>query len=97
MENNTIWTKLGSVIYIIILCFLIGYLFSCTRKPEFYDKSGRGFYTNHRCIHDTSYTEFSYHYGYNFFRGKYEYHLGPHNVNKCLEYQIDTIEIKTDE
>ena len=40
---------------------------------------------------------YDYHYGYNFFRGKYEFHLGPHTVNKCLEYRIDTIEIKKDE
>lgn len=95
--NSNNWIKFASVVYIILLCFIIGYLFSCTREPEFYDKSGRGFYTDHRCIKDTSYNTYDYHYGYNFFRGKYEFHLGPHTVNKCLEYRIDTIEIKKDE
>jgi hypothetical protein len=75
----------------LVLCVV--FLTSCERKPEFFI-NGKGYYTQSRCIKDTTYTEWCYHYGYNFFSGKYEMHWGNDTKNECLESVIDTIQVK---
>lgn len=74
-----------------ILCFL---LFSCTRKAEFY-RNGKGYYTDIVCLRTETKSEYGYEYGFNPLTLTYEYYAGFHDVDYCVEYRIDTIEIKT--
>ena len=77
----------------LVLCVVLLSLFSCKKEPEFFI-NGKGYYTKIRCVKDTTYTKFCYHYGYNFFSGKYEMHWGNDTKNECLESVVDTIEVK---
>lgn len=86
-------TKKSSNFIKLLLCAVLLFSISCKHKPEFY-KNGKGYYTSERCVKDTTYTEWCYHYGYNFFRGKYEFHWGNDRKYECLEYVTDTVEIK---
>lgn len=79
-----------NLIYFIII---FSSLISCKPKPKFFI-DGKGYYTRNRCVKDTTYRKYSYHYGYNFISGKYEMHWGYNTKHKCLEYVTDTIEVK---
>ncbi len=75
---------------VILLCVLF---FGCKPEPEFYI-NGKPFYTRSRCVESKTETNLEYHYGYNMFRGRYEYHYGPHMKTECVRSIIDTVEIK---
>ena len=68
-------------------------LISCKQKPEFFI-NGEGYYTRNRCVKDTTYGTYNYHYGYNFISGKYEMHWGYQTKYECLKHVTDTIKIK---
>lgn len=73
-----------------ILAFTL--MLSCERKPEFCI-NGKGYYTETRCVKDSSWEEFGYHYGYNIMSGKFEFHNGIEFKRECIEQVVDTIEI----
>lgn len=78
---------------IILSIFILSILIiSCKRKADLYI-NGKPFYISERCIKDTSWTEWGYHYGLSY-RGKMEFHYGPQSKSNCLVSVIDTIEIK---
>ena len=68
-------------------------LLSCKKDPEFMI-NGKQYYTEDRCLKDTTYTKFTYRYGYNTSSNRYENCFGPESVTECLIKTIDTIEIK---
>lgn len=90
MFKNTKQTRNLAKLMLVAVFFSIT---SCKKEPEFFI-NGKGYYTQSRCVKDTSYTKFCYHYGYNFFRGKYEMHWGNDRKYECLESVIDTIAVK---
>jgi hypothetical protein len=76
-----------------LLCVVFISFFGCKRKAKFFINN-KGYYTQNRCVKDTTYTKWCYHYGYNFFSGKYEMHWGNDRKYECLESVVDTIEVK---
>lgn len=72
--------------------FLLIFLLSCRRDPEFFI-NGIPYYTESRCIKDTTYYENTHHYVFSSF-GKLVLIYGPEEKHECLNYCIDTIEIK---
>lgn len=79
-----------SKIYLVLLVLLA----SCKPKPEFFI-DGKPYYTRTKCVKWEEEYQYNYHLGFNYFTGKYEYHLGPHFESVCKENRTDTIEIKT--
>lgn len=77
-------------LYSLILVFLF---IGCKPKPEFYI-DGKPYYTNTHCVKSHIETKYGYHWGYNMFSGKYEWHWGSYTENVCDESRTDTIEIK---
>ncbi len=77
------------LVLVLSLLFLIG----CKPDPEFYI-NGKPYYTCSRCVKSHTIRECGYHYGYNPFRGKFEYHFGNYSKTICDESKVDTIEIK---
>lgn len=80
------------------ILFLVAISFICLsnkgcfhHEPEFVI-DGIGYYTSERCLRDTNYSKYCWHYGYNVWNGKFEYHWGIDNKHECLEYTIDTIQ-----
>lgn len=88
MKKLILNTRLSHIAYL-LLCTV---LFSCKPDAEFFIK-GKPYYTQTRCVRDTTYQDFCYHYGFSY-RGKFEWHWGFETKNKCLEETIDTIRIK---
>ena len=74
-----------------ILCCVL--FLGCKPEPELYI-NGKPFYTRSRCVESETETIWEYHYGYNTFRGKYEFHYGPNTKTECVKSVIDTVEIK---
>lgn len=66
--------------------------YGCKKEPEFFI-NGKGYYTENKCVKDTSYFKWDYRYGYSY-RGKLEFYWGHHLTYECLETAVDTIEIK---
>lgn len=77
--------------YLTLLILIVS--IGCTQKPQFYI-NGKPYYRNLRCIENKTETKCEWHYGYNMFRGKWEYHYGPNTKTECVKYAFDTIEIK---
>jgi hypothetical protein len=75
--------------FLFIVIIALGFV-SCKREPEFYI-NGKPYYTENKCIKDTTYKVYGYHFGYHF--GKLKWHLGFYKKHKCLEETIDTIPI----
>ena len=75
-----------------MLCLVFFSFCSCKKEPDFFI-NGKGYYTENRCVKDTSYYKWSYEYGYSY-RGKMEFYWGNHRQYKCLESVVDTIEVK---
>ena len=67
--------------YLIVICLIF---YSCKRKPEFYI-NGKAYYTQTNCTESKTETIWSWHWGYNFFRGKWEWHYGPEFKTICLK------------
>lgn len=63
------------------------------REPEF-TIDGVGYYTVKNCVKDTSWTEYCYHYGYDYWKGEFRWHWGYDQKSECLEYVTDTIAIE---
>lgn len=78
---------------LILIAFISLFLFSCTRKPEFFI-DGKPYYTKKTCIKSVKVKKNGYHYDYNLITGKYDYHFGDYTETKCVSFKIDTIEIK---
>lgn len=76
-----------------LLLILTLFTFGCKMEPEFYI-DGKPYYDVERCVKSHTESAYGYHYGYNTFRGKYEYHMGHYTKTICDESKIDTIEIK---
>jgi hypothetical protein len=76
-----------------LLFLSLVFLFGCKREPDFYI-DGKPYYTRTYCVKSHTVSDFGYHYGYNPFRGKYEYHVGQYTKTICDEYKTDTIAIK---
>ena len=66
---------------------------NCQPEPEF-TIDGIDYYTRKKCLRSVSETTYEYHYGYSYLAGKYQYHYGPITQTVCIEYKIDTIQIK---
>jgi len=73
----------------LILIITILLLTGCVKK---FTKDGIEYKVKTRCLKDTSYTTFEYHYGY--WMGKWKYHYGPNTHYECLEYKTDTLQVK---
>lgn len=67
-------------------------LIACKHKPEFYIDN-KPYYTTVRCLDYKTETVWKYHYGYNYYSGKWEHRYGPQTVTECIKTVIDTIEI----
>lgn len=78
--------KLLSLLLIVLMA-------SCKPTPEFYI-DGKPYYTRTYCVQSHTEQVYGYHYGYNWLKGKYEYHLGWYTETVCDRYRTDTLEIK---
>jgi hypothetical protein len=72
--------------------------FGCntSRKPDLVI-DGREYALNKKCIKSHQETKFCYHYGWNSWRGKFEFHWGNQTKTICDSTRIDTIEINIEE
>ena len=68
-------------------------LVSCKPKPEFVI-NGKGYYTKCHCLKSETKTVYEYHYGHSPLDGGFKGHYGPNSKTVCIEWDIDTIEIK---
>jgi hypothetical protein len=72
--------------------------FGCntSRKPDLVI-DGREYALNKKCIKSHQETKFCYHYGWNSWRGKFEFHWGNQTKTICDSTSTDTIEINIEE
>jgi hypothetical protein len=81
-----------------LILFLGLVLFGCntSRKPDLVI-DGREYSLNEKCIKSHQETKFCYHYGWNSWKGKFEFHWGNQTKTICDSTRIDTIEINLKE
>lgn len=92
------YTTLKLLVFYILILFLLVFLSSCgPSKPDYVDKDGKEYVIFDKCVKSHSETRFGYHYGYNFFSSKYEWHNGTYTETICDEFEYDTIEINKTE
>lgn len=61
-------------------------------KPD-YVKNGKEYIIREVCVKSHTEETYDYHFGYNYFSGKHEYHYGPDSKTICDSSVIDTIEV----
>lgn len=67
-------------------------LSGCKVEPDF-TKNGHDYVIRHDCVksHDT--TQYGYHYGFNMFNSKFEWHMGYYDETICDSMRLDTVEV----
>ena len=93
-KDYTIWKMLG--FYILIILLLILFSGCGPQRPDYVDDSGKEYSISERCVKSHTESDYSYHYGYNGFSGKFEWHWGWDTKTICDSSILDTTEINLD-
>jgi len=78
--------------YLVLLLTL--FLFGCNvpTKPDLVI-NGKEYVLRDKCVKSHEETKFCYHYGWNGWRGKFEFHWGNQTKTICDSTSTDTIEV----
>jgi hypothetical protein len=81
---------MNKLIFILVTVLLMGC--DIPVKPDFVS-NGKEYMVEKNCVKSHYETKWTYHWGYNMFSGKHEWHWGDDTESVCDEYRLDTVEI----